>query len=90
MDRVTKRKKKRRAHPFRTIFILAILAICAYLGYEYKVHGNLDNVAQIFSKIDFKKYNVVEATYSSNNLIEGQQTVEGKDRLHNDFYDFKF
>lgn len=82
MNRVYKRNKKRKTfHPFRTIFLLLIIAVCSYLGYEYAVHGNLDNVVQVVSNIKYtitNKINLEESTYSSNNSIEGQKTVEGK------------
>lgn len=84
MDRVCKKKKKKRTlHPFRTIFILLIITICIYLGYTYKVHGNLNNVVQVFSKIDskvnLKKVKTTDQSYSSNNFIKGQISVENQD-----------
>jgi len=80
MDRAYKRRKtKRTLHPFRTIFFLLILAVVAYIGHEYAVNGNLNNVVQVFSKISLKKTNLEESSYSSNNSIEGQKLVENQD-----------
>ena len=81
MERVYKKKKKKNSHhPLRTIFILLILAVCVYLGYEYKTHGNLNNVVQVLSQINFTKINSVDASYSANNnAIEGQRKVENQD-----------
>lgn len=81
MDRAYKRRKKKKKtlHPFRTIFILLVLAIAVYIGYEYTTHGNLNNIVQVFSKISLKKTNLEESNYSSNNSIEGQKIVEGQD-----------
>lgn len=79
MNRVYKRKKKKKLHPFRKVFILVLIAICVYLGYEYQTHGNLDQVIQVFSKINLTKIKFNEQSYSSNNLIEGQIPVNHKD-----------
>lgn len=85
MDRVYKRKKKKTFHPFRTIFILLIFGIGVYLGYEYQINGNLNNVVQVFSKINLKKFNFIEQSYSSNNSIEGQNSVEKQDGYNTTF-----
>lgn len=86
MDRVYKRKKKKTLHPFRTIFILLVLAVCVYLGYEYKVNGNLNNVVQVFSKINLTKVHFNdEQSYSSINSIEGQLPVEEQDGYNTTF-----
>ena len=76
-----KSKKKKTLHPFRNIFILLIIVVCAYLGYEYKKNGNLNNIIQAVSKIDFNrtKINTMEQSYSSNNSIDGQTIVYGQD-----------
>lgn len=84
MDRVYKRKKKKTYHPFRTILILIVIAFCTYLGYEYKVNGNLNNVVQVISKINFNKINLSkinfeEKSYSSDNSIKGQIPVDNQD-----------
>lgn len=85
MDRVykKKKKKKRTLHPFRTIFILVIIAICTYLAYDYAVHGDFNNVTEVFShvssQINLKKTQPAEQSYSSNNSIEGQIEVEDQD-----------
>ncbi|MBR2289387.1 MAG: hypothetical protein IJ867_01905 [Clostridia bacterium] len=90
MNRVYKKKKKKTLHPFRTIFILVVLAVCVYLGYEYQTNGNLDNVVQVFSKINLTKVNLEEQSYSSQNSIEGQRPVENEDRIYDDFYNFEY
>ena len=70
MNRVNKKKKK--MHPLRTIFFLIIIFVCIYLGYEYKTYGNFNHVVQVFSKINLTKINLEDASYSSNNLVQGQ------------------
>lgn len=96
MNRVYKRRKRKKKHPLRTIFILLIIAICVYFGYEYNTNGNLNNVTQVFSKIDLnkidlkkfdlKKINLLEQNYSSNNVIkEGQIQIDNKDGYSSTF-----
>lgn len=81
MQRVCKRKRKKRKtrHPFRTIILLLIIAICCYLAYEYKTNGNLNNVVQVFSKIDLSKINLDNISFASKNSIEEKAPVEKKD-----------
>ena len=77
MNRVNKKKKQQ--HPFRTIFLLIIIFVCIYLGYEYKTYGNFNHVVQVFSKINLTKIKLEDASYSSNNLVQGQTLVNGQD-----------
>ena len=94
MDRVCKKKKKKTLHPFRTIFLMLIIAVCIYLGYEYKTNGNLNNVVQVFSqidlsKIDFSKFDLSKInlskigfnkqSFSLNNSMDNQDLDEEKD-----------
>ena len=77
MNRVNKKKKK--MHPLRTIFFLIIIFVCIYLGYEYKTYGNFNHVVQVFSKINLTKINLEDASYSSNNLVQGQTLISNQD-----------
>ena len=85
MDRVYKRKKKKNSHSFRTILILSIIVVCSYLVYEYRINGNLNNIVQVFSKINLRKINFEETVYSSNNFIEGKKLVDNQDGYNTTF-----
>ena len=79
MNRVYKKKKKKSLHPLRPILILVTLAVCIYIGYQYIVYGNLNNVVQVLSKINIENVNLSEPSLSFNNSIEGQILVENQD-----------
>ena len=70
-------------NPFKTIFVLLVIIICVYLGYHYKKYGNFNNITQVFSdinsKINLTKINTQEQSYSLNNSIDGQVTIEEQD-----------
>lgn len=79
MSKKRKRRKKKKLHLFsKFIFILSIV-ICGYLIYEYRTTGNFDKVIQVISNIKFNKINTEEKSFSSNNLVKGQNTISGKD-----------
>ena len=73
------KNRKKKTHPFLKIFILVVLCVCVYLGYEYKKNGNLNNVVQVISKINLTKLNLEEQNYSSNNDLSGKVSVDKKD-----------
>ena len=79
MNRVCHKRKKKKIHLFKTLFILLILVVGVYFWYEYKVNGDFDNVIQTVSKINLTKVNTLDQNYSSNNYIKGQSLVEDQD-----------
>ena len=88
MNRMVSRKKKKKFHPLKILFKLAILATIVCFAYKYITFENVDFIMQKFTNIN-ASYGYAEQTVASSNndnsnlpeepVIPGQVKVENMD-----------
>lgn len=77
-----KKKKKVNLRPLKILFVLALITVCVYFGYKYRVDLKVIEAVQTFANQKFfTKVNAYTEDFDSmeDNSIAGQTLVEGKD-----------
>lgn len=94
MNRMVNKKKKKKFHPLKKLFNLAILAVIVYLAYKYITFENVEFIMQKFTNIN-ASYGFTEETLADNNdnisNLSEESEVPGQVKFENmDGYTTKF